>query len=214
MEKTIQVKIDFITKLPDGGCKLYLVEVGPWSDEEKAQNLHRLGQRICDCVTAIINGHIAQRFPATMGEPITIEVESYDTRDPGRVENSAIHALHSCYPQLGRLLEGTRQAARRSGIVATGQSLAQGKRSGSKMTRRTFIWLKRIAIAAASLIVLLAALVALFIYGMSKPQERKVGGNWILSEPRSLVIEPNHTSTYLRRVHGRRRVTIAELPYH
>lgn len=76
---TIRTRIDLITKLPDGGCKLVLVEVGPWSDEEKDQNLQRLGQRICDCVTAVLNGIVAQQYPATMSAPITIQVDSYDT---------------------------------------------------------------------------------------------------------------------------------------
>jgi hypothetical protein len=76
---TIQAKIDLITKLPEGGCKLVLVEMGPWNEEDKEQNLQRLGQRISDCVTAVIHGAVAQRYPATMGEPITIQVDSYDT---------------------------------------------------------------------------------------------------------------------------------------
>lgn len=76
---SIQTKIDLITKLPDGGCKLVLVEVGPWSDEEKDQKLHRLEQRICDCVTAVMNGMVAERYPETLGRAVTIQVDSYDT---------------------------------------------------------------------------------------------------------------------------------------
>lgn len=79
MEEAIQVKIDLVTKLPEGGCKLVLVETGPWDDGEKEQQLQRLGQRISDCVTAVLNGHVAERYPATMGEPTTIQVDSYDT---------------------------------------------------------------------------------------------------------------------------------------
>jgi hypothetical protein len=73
------LKIDLVTRPAEGGCKLILVEVGPWNDEEKQQNLQRLGQRISDCVTAALNGMVAQRYPTTMGEPITIQVDSYDT---------------------------------------------------------------------------------------------------------------------------------------
>lgn len=75
----IEVKIDLVTRLAEGGCKLILVEFGPWNGDEKQQNLRRLGQRISDCVTAALNGLVAQRYPATMGEPITIQVDSYDT---------------------------------------------------------------------------------------------------------------------------------------
>ena len=74
-----QVKIDLITTRPDGGCTLVLVEMGPWTGKEKNQNLQRLGQRITDCVSAIINGHVAQRYPATRGVPVTIQIDSYDT---------------------------------------------------------------------------------------------------------------------------------------
>jgi hypothetical protein len=41
-----QVKIDLVTKRPDGGCTLVLVEIGPWTAEQKNQNMQRLGNRI------------------------------------------------------------------------------------------------------------------------------------------------------------------------
>ena len=74
-----QVKIDLVAKRPDGGCTLVFVEMGPWTAEQKNQNMQRLGNRIASCVSAVINGHIAQRYPATMGVPLTIQVDSYDT---------------------------------------------------------------------------------------------------------------------------------------
>jgi hypothetical protein len=74
-----QVKIDLVTKRPDGGCTLVLVETGPRIGEQKNQNMQRLGNRIASCVSAVINGHVARRYPATMGVPLTIQVDSYDT---------------------------------------------------------------------------------------------------------------------------------------
>jgi hypothetical protein len=74
-----QVKIDLVTKRPDGGCTLVLVETGPWIGEQKNQNMQRLGNRIAGCVSAVINGHVARRYPATIGVPLTIQVDSYDT---------------------------------------------------------------------------------------------------------------------------------------
>ena len=41
--------------------------------------MQRLGNRIAGCVSAVINGYVAQRYPATMGVPLTIQVDSYDT---------------------------------------------------------------------------------------------------------------------------------------
>src|SRR2546429_7911352 len=74
-----QVKIDLVTKRPDGGCTLVLVETGPWAGEQKNQNMQRLGNRLARCVSAVINGHVARRYPATIGVPLTIQVDSYDT---------------------------------------------------------------------------------------------------------------------------------------
>lgn len=57
-----QVKIELVTKWPDGGCTLVLVEIGPWTAEQKNQNMQRLGNRIASCVSAVINDHVAQRY--------------------------------------------------------------------------------------------------------------------------------------------------------
>jgi len=74
-----QVKIDLVTKQPEGDCTLVLVETGPWIGEQKNQDMQRLGNRIASCVSAVINGHVARWYPATMGVPLTIQVDSYDT---------------------------------------------------------------------------------------------------------------------------------------
>jgi hypothetical protein len=49
-----QVKIDLVTKQPDGGCTLVLVKMGPWTAEQKNQNMQRLGNRIGSCVSVVI----------------------------------------------------------------------------------------------------------------------------------------------------------------
>jgi len=41
--------------------------------------MQRLGNRIAGCVSAVINGQVARRYPATIGVPLTIQVDSYDT---------------------------------------------------------------------------------------------------------------------------------------
>ena len=74
-----QVRIDLVTKRPDGGCTLVLVETWPWTSDKKTQGLQRLAKRITDCTSAVINGHVAARYPVTMGAPVTIQVDSYDT---------------------------------------------------------------------------------------------------------------------------------------
>src|SRR3979411_2657097 len=74
-----QVKIDLVTTRPTDRHTLVLVETGPWTEEQKNQNMQRLGNRIAGCVSAVINGHVARRYPATIGVPLTIQVDSYDT---------------------------------------------------------------------------------------------------------------------------------------
>src|SRR2546430_10517339 len=74
-----QVKIDLVTKQPEGGCTLVLVETGPWIGEQKNQNMQRLGNRIAGCVSAVLNGHVARRYPATISFPLTIPVDSSET---------------------------------------------------------------------------------------------------------------------------------------
>jgi hypothetical protein len=76
---TVALKIDLVTATPDGSCKLLLVEMGPWPEKEETQNLQRLGQRVCDCITAVMHGVIAERYPQLAGAPVCIQVDSYST---------------------------------------------------------------------------------------------------------------------------------------
>jgi hypothetical protein len=64
---------------PTGDCTLVFVEIGLWTSEEKNQHLQRLAARITDWANAVINSQIAARYPATMGAPVAIQVDSYDT---------------------------------------------------------------------------------------------------------------------------------------
>ena len=75
----VHLKIDYVTQMPDGSCRLVLVETGPWPDADKQAQLERLATRISDCFAAILNGFLAERFPQTKGKPIVVEVVSYDT---------------------------------------------------------------------------------------------------------------------------------------
>jgi hypothetical protein len=48
-----------------------LVEVGPWPEEEKDKNLHRLGQRILDCITALTSRNLPK--PASFAVVLNCE---------------------------------------------------------------------------------------------------------------------------------------------
>lgn len=58
---------------------LTLNEEGPWEEREVASHLQNLAKRIADCVAAIINGMIAQRFPESTGRPFVIRIQSFET---------------------------------------------------------------------------------------------------------------------------------------
>src|ERR1700682_2939915 len=78
-EVTIQVYIDLVSRERDGSCVLTLIEEGPWETDAIQANLGLLAKRICDCVTAVVNGQIAMRYPACAGQSIAIQVNSFET---------------------------------------------------------------------------------------------------------------------------------------
>ena len=86
-------------------------------------------------------------------------------------------------------------------------------RTPSQRTGRKWIWLRRIAIAAGVLLVLLGAFVAFVLYEMSRPRETKLGGAWIISEPQAFIIEAGVRPRSLQRANGRKRVTVAKQPF-
>src|ERR1700716_1415520 len=130
------VKIDLVTKRPDGGCTLVLVETGPWIGEQKNQNMQRLGNRIAGCVSTVINGHVARRYPATIGVPLTIQVDSYDTP---RLEVDILLPrcrTTSTNPQKSRRSSGPDDSLRQSSCGIAGPTLpvnwpSDDRRTGS-----------------------------------------------------------------------------------
>jgi hypothetical protein len=139
--ETVQVKIDLVTKLPDGGCTLVLVEMGPWTGEEKNQNLQRLGQRIADCVTAVINGHVAQRYPA--GAPVTIQVDSYDT--PRLDIDILLAKMQNAFNDSPEIQEQLRSARFASAILLKHHwSDVASELAKRRPTRRLWRWLKQL----------------------------------------------------------------------
>ena len=77
--ETIHVKIDFVTSA-DEGRRWYLVLVeGPWESPDRLSELDRLAKRIADTATAVLTGQIARLYPESVGQAVTIHVDSYDT---------------------------------------------------------------------------------------------------------------------------------------
>jgi hypothetical protein len=67
-----EVTIDFIVRDP---WRLVLVEEGPW--EDVASNLRRVQSRLYGCIDAAIDGHLAQQFPESNGEHVTVQLDCY-----------------------------------------------------------------------------------------------------------------------------------------
>ncbi|HEV7242724.1 MAG TPA: hypothetical protein VGQ36_26080 [Thermoanaerobaculia bacterium] len=78
MDETISLHINFVVEDPDGSWRLLLLE-GPWDDPLDPENLRKVQKRISDCVTASINGYLAERYPESLGRSVVIQVDSYDT---------------------------------------------------------------------------------------------------------------------------------------
>ena len=73
------VKIDLVTRRKDGGFVFVLVEEGPWPEAETEQGLRALQDRLHHCLDAALGGHLAERYPASRGQHLTLRVDAYDT---------------------------------------------------------------------------------------------------------------------------------------
>jgi hypothetical protein len=76
MPMTREFVIDFVARgnLPNE-WKLVLVEQGPWADP--AHEMQRLQDRLYNCIDAVLDGQIAEKFPETKKERIIIQVDCY-----------------------------------------------------------------------------------------------------------------------------------------
>lgn len=69
--------IDFVAK---GGSpeewQLVLVEEGDWSFVDR--RLHQLQDRLYDCIDAVLDGQLAEKYPDSMVKNVIIQVEFFD----------------------------------------------------------------------------------------------------------------------------------------
>jgi len=74
-----QVRIDLITQdSVNDEFVLYLVEDAPWpaSSPDWDQRLSTMQDRILSAVDAAVDGHLANKYPASSGKAIRIQVDS------------------------------------------------------------------------------------------------------------------------------------------
>lgn len=67
-----EITVDFISKDP---WQMVLVEEGPWQDVPAG--LTKLQERLYSCLDAAIDGQLAEQFPDSCGQPITLRVDCY-----------------------------------------------------------------------------------------------------------------------------------------
>jgi len=60
MGTTNKVTVNFVSKRPDGGHVLNLVEEGPWDHEDIDENLRRVQERLYNCIDALADGAVAE----------------------------------------------------------------------------------------------------------------------------------------------------------
>jgi hypothetical protein len=60
--------------------RLVLVEQGPWQGSSDVQ-LHRLQNRLYECIDAALDGQVAAKFPSSLGKRLIIQVDGYGLPD-------------------------------------------------------------------------------------------------------------------------------------
>jgi hypothetical protein len=104
-----KVTVNFVAQSKDKSRWLMvLVEQGPWRADEVEVQLRRVQDRLYNCIEAAIDGKLAEQFPASHGEPVTIQVDFYDVPEqPVRAffERFSERALQQ--PSYGQALEAS-----------------------------------------------------------------------------------------------------------
>jgi hypothetical protein len=73
------VKIDMLTHHPHHDeFVLYLVESGPWLEQDLQRRLQLLQRRLYDTIDLVLDGHLAERYPTPRGKKIRIQVDLHD----------------------------------------------------------------------------------------------------------------------------------------
>ena len=72
-----QFVVDFIARDP---WKMVLVEQGPWDDIEA--NLYRVQERLYNCVDAVIEGQLAEKYPESQDQPVVVHLSCHNLPEP------------------------------------------------------------------------------------------------------------------------------------
>lgn len=71
--------VDFVARgeRPDE-WNIVLVEEGPWQKNQIEIHLRKLQGRLFECIDAVLDGQLADKFPDSMGAKIIIQVDGYN----------------------------------------------------------------------------------------------------------------------------------------
>jgi len=73
-----ELTVDLVTEDPiNDEYVVYLVEDGPWTSIEN--QLRKLQERLYDSFDMIVDGHVATKFPQSLGRKIRLQVDSYNS---------------------------------------------------------------------------------------------------------------------------------------
>jgi hypothetical protein len=73
------VTVDFVARGADASSwHLVLVEQGPWPAADITSELRRVQERLYGCLDAALDGKVAEKFPDSTGQRITIRLDAYD----------------------------------------------------------------------------------------------------------------------------------------
>lgn len=61
------------------GWTMVLVERGPWLPNAVVNDLERVQLRLHSCLAAALDGLVAQKFPGSVGEPLVIRLDAFNT---------------------------------------------------------------------------------------------------------------------------------------
>ena len=75
--RAVDATVNFVAPTDDPNIwKIVFVETGPWDDIPK--ELHRLQERLYDCIEGAIDGALAEQYPDTNAKAITLQLEGCD----------------------------------------------------------------------------------------------------------------------------------------
>lgn len=90
-ETTKEMIVDFVsTGKAQNEWRIVLIERGPWTGNLD-DHLRRVQGRLYDCLDLVLDGHFAEKYPASNGGDLIIQIDFYN------VEEFSVSEFLSCF---------------------------------------------------------------------------------------------------------------------